>query len=493
MTWIGLVLLLLPARPGSAEIEALSDPSREVRERAISSLATKDCPIDALVLLLHEKDARVRRGVCAVLARRGDPVAVPALLLDGSPDAAEACVRIAETCRLDLPTVALLATPQMRELLVRAHATSVDARIGRVSGSLQLSRPQIHRAHLAGGAWSEAIMLSIVRDADQPALKRAHALHVAQLMLGRALHDDLVRLLDDPQDGVRSAALTLLWRLHSMPGNRELVKRLDDGDRYRSSQVSLLISAVDQGAKPSPKAIEFLASRVAKGGVPIAADAAAVLMQYDRKRALALLTARIRTEINRSKVQPRVSLFFLRCGTPTPEILALAQRAKDPLAQLAAFPLSPKTAGMIREHLDPRPGPVEWIRIRVVSTVLARQPANWMDRARYARGVLDSDQATWRAGGLGLLSGAPAEILAPLRLRLVRALADPMESVRVKAAILLMPEPAARRVLWAALYDGDSRTAWTAGPALDFKLGRSTPVAERRRRARDALAALDRR
>jgi len=90
------------------------------------------------------------------------------------------------------------------------------------------------------------------------------------------------------------------------------------------------------------------------------------------------------------------------------------------------------------------------------------------------------------------LRGAPPELLKSLRPRIVLAMGESHESVRVNAAILMMPDVRAQRVLWSALYDGDLRTAWIAGPPLDPELGRLTPVSERRRRAREALAALDR-
>jgi len=492
MIAIAFVLLLLPARPGSTELEALRDPSRDVREKAIAALAAKERDIDDLLLLLHEKDARVRRGVCAALAVRAEPVAIPALLLEGSPDAALACVRIVEQSRLDLPTIAALATPAMRAALRQAHAGTVNARLKPLRGSLGLARPQTHRAHIAGGVWSERILLGIARDPDQPPRKRAHALHAAQLLIGRALESDLVKLLDDPEEAVRSAALTLLWRLHTDRGNQELVKLLERADRYSNSNVSLLVSSVDQGGTPTPEGRQFLATRIRTGSAALAADAAAVLLKHERKVALELLTARVRDQIHRSD-GPELALLFLRCGTPTPELRKLALRTKDPLSRLVTTQPAEKIPEALREFLDPRPGSSEWVRIRVVSTLLARHNLPWEDRLRYARGVLGSDVASWRAGGLHLLRGAPEEILRPLHPRLFLSLDDRSETVRVKAAILLMPEPRAQRVLWTALYDGDLRTAWSAAPALDAKLSRRTPVAERRRRARDALAALDRR
>jgi hypothetical protein len=466
--------------------------SRTVREAAVASLSRPDHAVGSLIALLEEPDARVRRGVCEALAQRGEAVAVPALLLEGSPEAARACVAIAEERLLDLPASASVATPAMRDLLVRAHAASVNDRIGRVGATLQLMRPQVHRAHMAGGAWSERTLLGIARDADQPMRKRAHALHVAQLMLGPAVQDDLVALLEDPHDEVRSAAVALLWRLHTTRGNRELAQRLDRGEQFGRSELTLLVSAVVQGAKPSARGVEFLASRIATADPSLAADAAGALMQIDRARATTLLTQRVRDEI-RSSDGPQVAIFFLRCGTPGRELTALAGQTKDPLARLAALASAERIKVAIRDHLNGQPGSTEWIRVLVVSTLLGRHVTAWDDRVRYARGVLDTDIATWRAGGLAVLRGAPADVLAPLRPRLVASLGDPSESVRVNAAILLMPEPGAQRVLWSALYDGDLRTAWTAGPALDADLGRQTPVAERRRRAREALAALDRR
>jgi len=492
MIWIGLVLLLLPARPGAAEIKALVDPSRAVREAAVARLAAMDCPVEDLLRLLDEADGRIRSGACEALALRGEPSAIPSLLLEGSAEAAQACVRIAESARLELPSIARLATPAMGQQLRRAHAAAVHDQVGRVSGSLQLARPQIHRAFHSGGVWSEQLLRAIASDPDQSIEKRAHALHAAQLMEGRALQDLLIRLLHDPQARVRGTALTLLWRLHTPEGNRELVKLLDIAERLPSAQASLLVSSAEQGAKPSAKGIEFLATRVARGSATVSASAASTLMEYDRARALALLTARVADEIRRSD-GPQVALFFLRCGTPTPELREQAQRTRDPLARLTAFP-DPKSAGTTLDaHLDPSKGPTEWIRIRVVTALLGRRKATWEQRARFVRGLLRSDTANWRAGGLAVLEGAPAAVFASFRTDAMGSLDDPTEAVRVRAAVLLLPDPRAERVLWSALYDGDLRTAWTAGPALDPELGRDTPVAERRRLARDALARLDRR
>jgi len=471
-------------------MEALRDPSRDVREKAIAALAAKERDIEDLLLLLREKDGRVRRGVCAALAVRGDPVAIPALLLEGSPDAASTCVRIVEQSRLDLPTIAALATPAMHEALKGAHAAAVNARLTALQGYLGLARPQTHRATIAGGVWSERILLAIARDPEQPPGKRAHALHAAQLLIGRSLESDLDKLLDDPEETVRSAALSLLWRLHTDTGNQTLVKLLERADRYSNSNVSLLVSAVDQGGTPTPEGRRFLATRIRTGSAALAADAAAVLLKHERKIALELLTARVRDQIHRSD-GPELALLFLRCGTPTPELRELALRTKDPLSRMVTTQPTEKIPEALREFLDPRPGSSEWVRVRVVSTLLARHSLPWEDKVRYARGVLGSDIASWRAGGLNLLRGAPEEILRPLHPRLFLALDDHSESVRVKAAILLLPEPRAQRVLWTALYDGDLRTAWTAAPALDATLSRRTPVAERRRRARDALAVLD--
>ena len=490
MSWIAIVVLLLPARPGPAETEALRDPSRTVRERAIAALAAPDRPIEDLVALLADESARVREGACEALAQRGDPVAIPPLLVAGSHEAARACVRIAERKRLDLPTIAALATPAMRAHLRRAHGDAVHERLGRITGGLQLARPQIHRAHLAGGSWTQRVVLSIARDPGQPPAKRAHALHVAQLLRGRALHDEFVRRLDDPVELVRESALTLLWRLHTDAGNRELVKLLDRGRQFDNGQVSLLISSVEQGAKPTTAGLDYLATRIRKGSASLAASAAAVLIRHDRARGLALLTARVRDEIHRSD-GPAVALFFLRCGTPTRELKALAAETKDPLARIAAMEDSKAIVKALEAHLDPWQGASEWIRVRVVPALLTRHAAPWEMRARFARGVLSSDVASWRGTGLGQLAGAPEEVLRPFQPRLLVLLDDPSEGVRVRAAVLALPRAKARRVLWSALYDGDLRTAWTAAPALDPALSRRTPVEERRRRAREALAALD--
>ncbi|MHC4953710.1 MAG: HEAT repeat domain-containing protein [Planctomycetota bacterium] len=491
MSLICLILLLLPARPGSQEMEALRDPSRVVRERAIEALAASAQPTSGLLLLLHEEDPRVRRGVCEVLARRGDPVAIPSLLLDGSPAAADACVRIAHRCRLDLPEIATLATAPMREKIVRAHARAVHRHLDKMRGRLKLKRPQVHRALHAGGAWSAVILRRIAKDTEQPAKKRAHALHAAQLLIGRAQFSDLVALLNDPVPELRAAAITLLWRLHDVRGNRLLARLLDRGSRLTHGELYFVVSAVDQGGTPNAAGYDFLASLIGTAPAPLAADAAGALLRNDKKRAVPLLVARVKEEL-RSKSSAAAAIFYLRCGAPSAELAALAKDCKEPLVPLAAETDREKARKMLRAQLDPRRGSQEWIRVRVVTALLVRHNAPFEDRLRYARGVVDSDVADWRAGAFRLLRGAPQPLIDPLRPKLEAALQQPFESVRVNAAILLLPDAGAQRVLWTALYDGDLRTAWSAGPALDAGLDRHTPLAERRRQAREALAALDR-
>ncbi len=486
------LIFLLPIVAGAEELAALNDPSRGVREAAVGRLAASELTVANLIALLGHDEDRVRRGVCRALALRGDPSAIPALMVEAPPGTPEAIVDIAERNRLDLPAIALLAKPELRVALEQAHAARVHALVARGGRSLDLSRPQSYRRLFAGGVWAERLLLEIALDAEQPSARRVRAVHGAHLMLGRAMHDDLAALITDVDPNVRSAARVLLWRLHTEQGNKVLAALLEQGDLNRSKDLFTLVSAAEQGGELSNRGAEFLANLIKKGEPALAADAGRVLLRKDRERAIELLHTRVRAELAQKNPRP-AALFFLACGRPTTRFVHMASNCKDPLVRLAAEPRVSKLApSLLKELLDPEPGPFEWIRVRVVTAQLYRTGAPWEDKQRFVRGLLATDVASWRASGLSMLRGAPADILKPLRSQIVRAMGESHESVRVFAAILLMPATDAQRVLWSALYDGDLRTAWVAGPKLDPGIGRQTPVAERRRRAREALSALDR-
>lgn len=182
-----LQLLLLLAGPAESDLERLADPSREIRERAVESLAVRGPTTADLLPMLVGEDPRRAALIAAVLERRGDAAAIPALLaLAGTEEgvrgraAARALVALAFAADLPLEERAAAQGSLALERIEEAVAGAVERLLHRLGGVVIQDQPQDFRGVHAGGAMTErALRALILREGEGGLRSAALLVHLA--------------------------------------------------------------------------------------------------------------------------------------------------------------------------------------------------------------------------------------------------------------------------------------------------------------------------
>ncbi|MEM8882924.1 MAG: HEAT repeat domain-containing protein [Planctomycetota bacterium] len=479
------LLLLLFADPVTGMLQS---ESRLLREQGVERLGGPDYATSDVLALLNHDDERVRRGATRALARRADPVALPALLQWEDAASAEAIWSIAARNRLDLPTLALLTTEPMEEHLRRATAAAVHAHLGRFRRRPRTSSPERHRILIAGGGWAVEELDRIVQDPSQGRAKRAQAVYALVLMEGRLRLPMLVTLLQDREPYVRATAAHQLWFLRRNEGYTALAAQLHKGRELDPEVMPYAVSGATQMRVAGDLPLEEL-ERIIRDEEPYyAGGAGQALLRLDRTRGVRAMVRRGRKTTAES-TDLELGVLLYRCARDFEGCRALVRDIKEPLVRVR-YANAKESLTVARAHLEPRMGSTEWMRVFIVGKLLNRSNATADDHLAFARPLLATDSTRWHATALDHLRKVPKARWADLRPRIRQALRQPHARTRVNAARLLMPDPAAKRVLWMALYDGDAGVASIASRVLGLE--RDLPVPERRRRARSALRALDR-
>jgi hypothetical protein len=214
-------------------------------------------------------------------------------------------------------------------------------------------------------------------------------------------------------------------------------------------------------------------------------------------RARRAVRERIRSYLESEAVAPGaaapVALFLLADLPVEEEELAALRASRDPLVRAPAEADPAVALSVLRPVIAPeRPlGAREVLRIQVVAAMLRRCGAADADRVAFARSAIETDNATSRWRAIGALEGVSPEALEPLVPRLLLALAESSEMVRVAAAGLLAPREPAVRVLVLAIHDGRpwqvrQATAALGRAGVDAPPREASPE-ERRAWARAAL------
>ncbi|MHC4550677.1 MAG: HEAT repeat domain-containing protein [Planctomycetota bacterium] len=495
------ILCLLIAQ-ATGDVEALTHPSRTVREEAIARLAEQGPATGELVSLLAHEDARVVAGIAAVLQRRLDPAGLPALARHADhPDAARAevaartVVAIASRRRIRFEELHYEGMDLLPRRLERAAAELASAWLGRWHGGGSVDRPQLYRPLYAGGSYTATALGRILRDTKRPWTVRAHALHAYARLVGRAAVPALLERLDDPRPQVRAAAAALVWRYGDRDALATLARQLDAERALHPTVRSYAAAAAEKLRMLGARGAARLVPLVRDSPPQIAAGAAAALRATYPELAARTVRARVLHEMEGDARKPgaglEAALFELRLGPLTDDLRARLSASSHGLIRAVVEDDPARALELAGPWIAPRAatGAKEHLRLDVTYRLLLRHPAPWQQRVAFAAAALRRDTSYARRQGLRILRGAPPELWQPLLPRVYPALLHSDESTRLAAAALLVPRPRALEVCVDALYDGDPRSAAVASdllrearpdlPAVDPR----APVAERRRLA----------
>jgi hypothetical protein len=489
------VLCLLVAQ-ATSDLEGLKHPSRAVREATIERLATAGPPSADLVAHVADSDARVAAGVAAALRRRCDAAVLPALARHADhPDPARADV----AARLLVEIAAVRRRPlsgvhfEGMELLPRRIEQAVEGQavelLGRYRRPPSLERPQLYRPLYAGGSHAAAVLSRLVRDTGRTALLRAHALHACLRLVGKEGRPLVAEALSDPQPEVRAAAAQLAWRYGVEIDT--LVGLLDAERPLQPTVRTYAIAAAERRRRLSRKAARRIHQLAWEAPVRTAVGTAAALRVTHPDLAGGLIKKYVAQALegDRRRVGAglEAGIFELRAGPLAPDLRRRLGEARTPLLRALVETDPQKALALVRPSLAPRAavGRMESYRIEIVLALLRRHDAPWADRVAFGRAAIHRESVRARRLGAQALRGAPEELLGPLKPRLRQLLADGDASVRLAAAAVLVPEPAALEVCRDALYDGDPvaarRVAACLAPA--WKVDPNAPVDRRRRLA----------
>lgn len=489
------VLCLLIAQ-ATDDLEGLKHPSRAVREASIERLAAQGPPSAELVEHVAHADARVAAGVAAILRLRCDATVLPALARHADrrdPARADAAAHllVAIAARRRTPLADLHF--EGMELLPRRLEQAVESQVLELLGSFRrrpsLERPQLYRPLLAGGPYASKVLERLVRDTQRSGVLRAHALHACLRLVGREGRPRVAVGLHDAQPEVRAAAAQLAWR-YGMEIDT-LAGLLASGRPLGATVRSYAVAAAERRRRLDRESALRLFDLAWEAPARTAVGTAAALEVTHPDLAGKLIRKHVEhaLEADRRRVGAGLAagLFELRVGPLGPELRERLGAARTPLLRALVEEDADKALALMRPSLAPAAavGRQEAFRVEIVSALLRRYRAPWADRVAFGGTAIRREFAAARRLGAQALRGAPEDLVRPLVPRLRELLADGDASVRLAAAAVLLPEPAARQVCADALYDGDPIAARRVAACLapETQVDPKAPVAARRRLA----------
>jgi hypothetical protein len=488
------VLCLLLAQ-AAGDLEGLKHPSRSVREATIERLAAGGPSSAELVPLVAHDDARVAAGVASILRLRRDAAVLPALARHADhPDPARAdaaarlLVEIAAHRRKplhDLHFAGMELLPRRLEQAVESQALEL---LGRFRHRPSLERPQLYRPLLAGGPYAAAVLARLARDTQRSAILRAHALHAYLRLIGKEGRPLVAEALSDPQPEVRAAAAQLAWRYGIEIDT--LAGLLDSGRPLGATVQSYAVGAAEHRRRLKRATALRLLELAWEAPVRTAVGTAAALEVTHPDLAPRLVENHVERALmadrNRVGAGLEAGLFELRVGPLAPALRERLGTARTPLLRALVESDAEKALALVRSSLAPRVavGYQESYRVEIVYALLLRYRAPWADRVAFAGAAINRELVSARRLGARALRGAPEELVRPLKPRLRQMLAEGNASVRLAAAAVLLPDPAALQVCLDALYDGDPISARRVAACLPKGgVDPKAPVAARRRLA----------
>lgn len=464
-----LVALVLQA-PVLA-MDAFTHPARRVREAAIARAAAGPATSADLLAYLDHADSRVARAVIAVLLRRLDEDALPALARCGehrdtarAEEAARTAVAIALHHQVDLEDLSFDGMRSLPARIQRAVDADIEACLPRIRGRGHTHKTQNYRRFFAGGRYAARALERISRDRTQVEHVREHALYGLAMLSGFRFEDTLLDLLDDAMPRVRVACCSLIYQYGTTPSMRKLARRLDGVRMHQEHEITWIVAAVERTGVLSAGGAKKLERLVRDGVTNRALGAAAALRRTRPETFLRAVRERVQRLLGYEAGHPdaasEVALFELRVGPLEDDLRARMRRSRNPLVSASAQDDSAQALRVLAAVIAPKDavGSLEATRTRIVSRLLALHQAPNEDRVRFATQALNKQHMRSRRDGmyvLGVLRGTGAS----LRPRLRTLLDDPYGPVRLDAARLLAPSTKAIEVAIAALYDGDHRSA----------------------------------
>ncbi len=478
--------------------EDLRHPARAVREEAIERAVTPSSgPSTAQVVVwLGSSRPRLSEAAIRILGWRRDPAGWAPLAARAVDDdrAADALVAWAFAVGRPLPLKTPGAESARLELAARR---GVWRALESVRGGASVDRPQKYRGLDAAGAVARAELIGIAQDGRRDPALRTHAMHALARLFGRPQEPVLFALAADPEPRVRDEAIRLLWR-HNHAEIRDVLARRFESDR------SLTRAERDYGAAAS-RALRRLGPRGEKRLLrelgwsdPLTALRAARILVLLRPDQTPRVHRRLRAMLKiheQSGGRLGLALWWTQLG-PFDDGLRKRFLAGDPLLAAAAAKGRDEALPLLEAALAPElmtPAALGR-RLRVGSELLRRWKAPAQARVAFAARAFAQVNRTVHGWGLSMLRGVKPARWQALRSRVEEFLRSPSERVRLEAAALLVPTPAARRVCLESLVNGDPAAARRVAAILArwYRFEANAPVAVRRQKARAWLKALAR-